>query len=193
MNEIIVSGIPELQKVLDQLDGGDRQNLLRRAVRAATKPFIADMKEVAASSDVPRSFRKIPAARVSTQRGASGREVGATVRPKSPLFNIFEPGASTHTIGGGVERQERAGGGRAGEKVRVRGGRGKRVLGGPIGGAAWEAVGRKRPSDFFATGPVRHPGFKGRDIVARSFSMGEAAASAALAAVILGSAPAGAE
>jgi hypothetical protein len=168
MTSISVTGVPEIQQVLEQLDGKDRQNLLRRAVRAATKPFIADMKEVAASSNVPRSFQKIPAAKVSTQRGESGREVGATVRPKSPLFNIFEPGAGEHEITGDF-------------------------MGGPIGGASWEAQGRKRPSDFAARGSVRHPGMKGRPITPRSFSLGEAAASQALADVILGAAPGGAE
>jgi hypothetical protein len=165
---IRVTGADDIEKALEQLDGRDRQNALRRGVRAATKPFIASMKEVAAASDVPHSFTKIPAAKISTQRGEGGRDVGATVRPRSPLFNIFEPGAGAHDIEGAF-------------------------LGGPAGGSSWSAEGRKRPDGFAARGKVRHPGMKGRPITPRSFSMGEAAASKALADVILGAAGEGAK
>lgn len=111
MTTVSVTGIAAIQKTLDALDGRDRQNTLRRAVRAATKPLAAAMREVAAASDVPRSFQKIPAAKVSTRRGAGGRSVGANVRPKSPLFNIFEPGAGPHGISaaGGMLANEQAG------------------------------------------------------------------------------------
>lgn len=161
MTFITVSGVDAVQKALEELDGRDRQNALRRGIRAATKPFISAMKDVAASSDVPRSFQRIPAAKVSTQRGAGGRDVGATVKPKTALINIFEPGAGEHEIAGDF-------------------------LFGQAGASSWDPAGRKRPDTFAARGSVRHPGMKARPIVPRSFSMGEAAASKALADAILG-------
>lgn len=162
MPSISVSGVPEVEKLLDSLDGRDRQNALRRGVRAATKPFIAAMKDIARVSDVPESFQKIPAAKVSTHRGESGREVGATVRPRTPLFNIFEPGAGQHDIEGDL-------------------------LIGPAGPGGWSSAGRKRPDKFAARDRVSHPGMAARPITPRSFAMGEAAASKALADAILGS------
>lgn len=166
MATIAISGIQAIQKALEQLDGKDRQNTLRRAVRAATKPFIAEMKAVASAADVPRSFQKIPAAKVSTQRGASGREVGATVRPKSPLFNILEPGAKRHDMSGDF-------------------------LFGQVGSSGWDPQGRKRGDTFAAHGTVHHPGLASRDIIGPSFAGAQAAASKALADVILGQAGSG--
>ncbi|MBV9487176.1 MAG: hypothetical protein JO246_14090 [Frankiaceae bacterium] len=168
MTFIRVTGTDAIEKALEQLDGKDRQNALRRGVRAATKPFITAMKEVARSSNVPRSFQKIPAAKVSTRGGASGREVGATVRPASPLFNIFEPGAGEHEIAGDL-------------------------MVGAAGSGSWSSEGRKRPSAFAARGSVTHPGMTARPITPRAFSMGEEAATKALADVLLGAAGGGAQ
>lgn len=164
MTTIRVTGARSIEEELEKLDGKDRANTERRAVRAATKPFIASMRQTASSSDVPRSFQKIPAARVSTRRGDGGRGIGATVRPKSPLFNIFEPGAGEHEISGDL-------------------------LAGPSGSSSWDASGRKRPEAFAARGAVSHPGFKGRPITPRAFAAGEAAALKAMADVIFGTSP----
>lgn len=166
MTTITITGVDGIMAVLEQLDGKDRQNLERRAVRAASKPFIAAFKEVAAShqSVVPASFLKVPAAKVSASMRRGG-SIMATVRPKSPLFNIFEPGAKRHTIA------PRRGA----------------VMGGPAGSSAWDSKGRKRSSDFFSSGPVEHPGMGSRAITPAAFALGEPAAMDAFTAVILGS------
>lgn len=194
MTSVVITGADQILEVLEQLDGKDRQNLERRAIRAAAKPFQAAFKQVAAShqSVVPASFLKVPAAKVSASMRRGGT-IAATVRPKSPLFNIFEPGASGHSIGGGVERQARAGGLRKNEQVRVRGGRRtSRMLAGPAGKATWDDAGRKRKGAFFARGPVHHPGMSARPLTPTAFALGEPAAMEAFTAVILGSPKAGA-
>ena len=170
MSTIIrVTGAPAIERRLDELAGPGLANRLRRGVRAGAKPFQAALKEVAAESDVPRSFQKVPAAKVSTHGGASGRDVVARVRPKSPLFNIFEPGAKGHTI------------------APRRTGR----LGGPAGGSSWDATGRKRSADFFSAGPVEHPGMAARPILPQAFARGQAAAMDAFASVVFGAPGAG--
>lgn len=154
-----VDGVREVQQMLDRYSPRETQNLLRRAVRAAAKPFQAELKAAAEREDVPRSFRNVPAAKVSTRGGASGREIEARVRPKSPLFNIFEPGATAHDITAPF-------------------------MAGPEGGATWSAEGRKRRAPFAARGRVRHPGMKARPLLPQAFSRGKADALHAAARVL---------
>lgn len=168
MTIVTTSGIPEIEKILDRLDPRDRQNAERRAVRAAAKPFQAALKRSAAAAQVPRSFQKVPAARVSTRGGASGREVSATVRPKSPLFNIFEPGAGAHEIAPHAK-----------------------ALSGPAGSSTWDGEGRKRPDAFFSMNAVHHPGMASRDIVGPAFAAGQAAAMTAFEEAIFATSPGG--
>ncbi|MHB8459113.1 MAG: hypothetical protein ACYDAK_05325 [Candidatus Limnocylindrales bacterium] len=156
-----VVGVAPIMRMLEQFEGQPLQNAMRRAVRAGAKPFQATLKSVAASSSVPRSFQKVPAPKVTTH-GGSGRSIEAYVRPKSPLFNIFEPGAGVHTISPGS----------AG------------VLGGPAGPGGWSTAGRKRPGDFFSRGPVSHPGMRARPILPAAFAMGEPASVDAMANAI---------
>ena len=163
MIALTIQGIPEAQRALEQLDGKDRANAMRRAVRAAAKPMQAALKATAAGADVPRSFQKVPAAKVSTRGGANGREIEARVRPKSPLFNIFEPGAGAHSIEG-------------------------ELLVGREGGSTWSSEGRKRPARFGARGKVRHPGMKARPILPQAFARGAPAAERALAEALFGKA-----
>lgn len=161
MASVRITGAEEITKVLDGLDGRDRQNLLRRAVRAGSKPFQAALSaNAAARSDVPKSFRKVPAAKVSASMRRGG-DIVAVVRPKSPLFNIFQPGAGEHDIAGDF-------------------------MFGQVGSATWEPAGRKRPDTFAAHGSVRHPGLKARDMLGPAFAVGHAAASKAFADVIFG-------
>lgn len=154
-----IQGIPEAERAIDQLDGKDRTNTLRRAVRAAAKPMQSALVATAAGADVPRSFQKVPAAKVSTRGGQSGREIEARVRPKSPLFNIFEPGAGAHEIEG-------------------------ELLAGPAGGSGWTSEGRKRPTAFAARGRVRHPGMAARPILPAAFTRGAPEAERILAEAI---------
>lgn len=163
MTLIVITGVDPIQKALEGLDGRDRQNTERRAVRAAGKPFQTALKAAASSANVPRSFQKVPAIKISTRGGVSGRDVVGTVRPKSPLFNIFEPGAREHTIAPG-----------------------SRALGGPAGGGSWDPRGRKRPAAFFSGEAVRHPGMKARPILPTAFNAASSAAFEAFTAVILG-------
>jgi hypothetical protein len=164
MATVRILGLAGAEKAVDGLTGPALQNRLRRGVRAGAKPFQAALRSAAASADVPRSFTKVPAAKVSTHGGASGRDVVARVRPKSPLFNIFEPGAKRHTIA-----PRRAG-----------------ALGGPAGSGTWDGIGRKRGADFFSRGPVDHPGMAAHPLLPAAFAAGESAAQDAFAAVVFG-------
>jgi hypothetical protein len=161
---LAIKGQADVLRALDELDGRERQNALRRGVRAAAKPFQAALKEVAATADVPRSFINVPAAKVSTRGGSSGREVEARVRPRSPLFNIFEPGAREHPI---APRRAAA-------------------LSGPADAGGWDAKGRKRRAPFFSRDGVRHPGMAARPILPAAFAAGVTRAEDALAAAIFG-------
>jgi hypothetical protein len=186
MIEVVhLEGLPQVRKMLDQFEGQELQNKMRVAVRAGLKPF---QKTLAFEGDTPghpHSFTKVPAGKVTTRGGASGREIEGYVRPKSPLFNIFEPGASSHTIGGGTERQARSGGLTKGVLRKVRGGRRTSgMLSGPQGSASWDPGGRKRKASFFAKGPVTHPGMRARPILPAAFAAGEQAATDAIAKAI---------
>jgi hypothetical protein len=161
---VSVEGVADVQKMLERYSAREMQNRERRAVRASAKPFQAALKAVAASSNVPHSFTKVPAAKVSAHVGA---DVEARVRPKSPLFNIFEPGAGGHDIAGGAFS-----------------GQGGGLLAGPAGGSTWTSEGRKRQGAFFARGHVRHPGMKARPIRPAAFARGRAQAMQEIARVM---------
>jgi hypothetical protein len=169
-----LEGLPQVRAMLSQFEGQELQNKMRKAVRAGAKPFQAGLKVAAATAGHPRSFQKVPAAHVTTRGGASGRSIEAWVRPKSPLFNIFEPGAKAHTIKPGkVHRQHSVRGGRANKGQYSGPGAvarsGGAVLAGPAGSGSWDNTGRKRAAAFFSTKPVRHPGMKARPILEAAF------------------------
>lgn len=159
-------GLREAEKMLDEFTDKELANKMRRAARAGIGEFRAELRTEAASGDYPRSFRKTKT-RTTTRGGASGREIEAYVRPSSPLFNIFEPGAGQHQIS---PKGSRSGG----------------VLAGPAGNATWDPGGRKRPADFFARGPVTHPGMKARPLLAKAFNARVARAEDAVANAIFG-------
>jgi hypothetical protein len=137
-------------------------NRLRRAVRAGAKPFQAGLKAAAVAEptgNVPNSFRKVPAAKVSASMRRGG-EIVAKVKPKSPLFNVFEPGAGGHDITGPF-------------------------LGGPAGAQEhWSQAGRKRAKGFAAHGTVHHPGMKARPLRPTAFAAGKGPALMAIARVL---------
>lgn len=167
---VTVLGIREAEKLLDGYQGRELANAERRAVRAAANTFRPEISAAAAArhgsggGNVPASFTKVPAAKVTTH-GGGGRGIEAYVRPKSPLFNILEPGAGGHTI---APRNGSALAGRPGE-------------------GGWSAAGRKRgPNGFFARGPVRHPGLAARPILPGAFAAGAGRAEAAAEAAIFG-------
>lgn len=188
-----VRGLPAVLASLDALDGRQRQNLERRAVRAAAnvfKPAIAAAARAhhGGAENVPGSFAKVKV-KVTTHGGSSGRDVEAAVRPKSPLFNIFEPGAASHPIvpgqvGQNASRPSRATGTRARAS-------GKRALGGPGGKGSWDAVGRKRGAAFFSTVAVRHPGFRARPLLPGVFASEVGKAEETVASIIFGHAGTG--
>jgi hypothetical protein len=164
---ITVLGLHEAEKLLDGFTGKDLRNAERRAVRAAANAFKPEIVAAArgrhgsGSGNVPASFAKVPAAKVSAHLGA---DVSASIRPKSPLFNIFEPGAGAHVIAP----------------------RRKGQLAGPAGPGGWTKDGRKRRADFYAHGAVRHPGMSARPILPGAFSAGSERAVDAAAAAIFG-------
>ena len=148
---IKVVGLDEVIDAIHKLTPAEQSNAYRRAVRAGGKVFQAGLKDTARSmhgggSNVPLSFQKVPAPKVTTRGGDSGMDIESRVRPSSPLFNIFEPGAGGHTIPASP------------------------VLKGPAGSGAWDRVGRKRPNDFFSVNAVRHPGLKSRPMLEPTFN-----------------------
>lgn len=173
---VTVAGLPEVRRLLAQFEGQELQNKMRVAVRAGLRPFQASLRVEAAGAGHPRSFTKVPAGTVTTHGGASGREIEGYVRPKSPLFNIFEPGAGSHEIS--PNRSVTARPGRKGGKPR------KPILAGPAGGASWTAEGRKRPAAFFSTSAVTHPGMAARPIMPRAFAAAQEASTDAMAKAI---------
>ena len=181
-----LEGLPQVRAMLHQFEGQELQNKMRKAVRTGLKPFQRTLAFEGDTPGHPHSFTKVPAGKVTTRGGESGRSIEGYVRPKSPLFNIFEVGAASHAIGGGVERQMRAGGASGGKRnVKVRGGRRTSLmLSGPQGSASWDPGGRKRPAPFFAKGKVTHPGFGARPMLPAAFAAGEQAATDAIAAAI---------
>jgi len=183
-----LEGLPQVRKMLDQFEGQQLQNKMRVAVRAGLKPF---QKTLAFEGDTPghpHSFTKVPAGKVTTRGGASGRSIEGYVRPKSPLFNIFEPGAKGHTITpgkthGNSSRPSRPTATAARPNYNVRRG-GQPILAGPPGGAGWDNTGRKRKGAFFSKGPVHHPGMSARPMLPAAFAAGEQASVDAIANAI---------
>ena len=103
MTFIRIVGLDECIDAIHKLTPAEQSNAYRRAVRAGGKVFQAGLKDTARSmhgggSNVPLSFQKVPAPKVTTRGGDSGRDIESRVRPSSPLFNIFEPGAGSHPI-----------------------------------------------------------------------------------------------
>ena len=161
MGVVVIEGADNVKRMLDRFQGRVLQNRLRRAVRAGAKPFQAGLKAAAAADptgNVPDSFKKVPAAKVSASSRRGG-DIVARIRPKSPLFNIFEPGAGPHEISGSV-------------------------MAGAAGSGGWSSTGRKRRGPFGARGQVRHPGMKARPILPTAFSSKLGAAQSTVADVI---------
>lgn len=185
---IDLRGLPAVRRLLATVDDKERTNRERRAVRAAGNVFkpvlaaAARSRHGSGSGNVPASFSRIRVRVSSSNR--RGRQPTAIIKPRSPLFNIFEPGAGAHQIvpgsaGHNSSRPSRPTGTHSHKT-------GKRALGGPAGQGGWDAVGRKRPGAFFTTKPVRHPGLAARPILPGAFSSGVAPAEAVAIAIIFG-------
>jgi hypothetical protein len=185
---IHLEGLPAVEKLLAQYQGQPLQNKMRQAVRAGMKPFQQQLKFEGDTPGHPHSFTNVPAAKITTHGGESGRAVEGSVKPRSPLFNIFEPGAHPHVITPGSKgvASERTtsmfarSGARMHAHKAMTGHAGGKVLAGQAGGSIWPArhgdPGRKRSADFFTTKAVQHPGMSARPILPTAF---EAAAPAA--------------
>lgn len=92
--EFDIRGLPEVQSLLDQVQGGPLNNRMRRALRAAGGTFRTALRDAARSrSDLPRTMAK-------TRTRAHRNPLGVSVSPASPLSPIFEHGADPHAIGG---------------------------------------------------------------------------------------------
>jgi hypothetical protein len=142
-----VTGGDDVRRMLGKYEGREYHNRLRRAVRAGAKPFQQGLKDAAAAEptgNLPDTFRKVPAAKVSASARRGG-DIVARVRPKSPLFNIFEPGADAHDIAPT-----------------------KGVLSNFEQRRQWADQASGGP--FFARRKVRHPGMKARPIMPIAFA-----------------------
>lgn len=180
---IHLEGMPEVKRMLAEYSPREMQNRMRRAVRAGAQPFRGGLIAAAAAHhggalNVPESFQEVGPPKVTTRGGESGRDIEAYVRPKSPLFNILEPGASAHTIAPGSSVTQRPG--RRGGRER------KALLQGPRGEGHWTAKGRKRSRAFFSDRPVHHPGLAGRHLLAEAFNAEIVVAEERAAAAIFG-------
>lgn len=89
--DVDVQGLPEVHKMLAQVEGRELNNRTRRALRAATAEFRGPMRAKASSGRFPRKFRK-------TRTRAHRSPLGVSVSPASPLSPIFEHGAKPHAI-----------------------------------------------------------------------------------------------
>jgi hypothetical protein len=108
-------GTAEVKAMLERHSGKALANRMRRAVRAGGNEFkksLASTARAEPTGNLPDSFQKIGLKVSSSMR--RGGVPTAIVRPKSPLFNIFEPGAGAHEISGGAM------GGPAGSRFRKR-------------------------------------------------------------------------
>lgn len=86
-----LQGLPEVQKLLDQFQGGPLNNRTRRALRAGVAVFRGPMRAKASSGRFPRKFRK-------TKTRPHRNPLGVSLSPGSPLSTIFEHGAKPHAI-----------------------------------------------------------------------------------------------
>lgn len=133
VSRIVVQGADEARKLLGQLTGRELSNRVRRGMRAGAKVFrTAYRAEAKGRSDLPDSFAKTDT--------RNHRNLSVSTGPQSPLINIFEPGAGSHTIAPGKLQGS---------------GRRAMLLSGRAG-----ARGRSRA--FVASGPVQHPGMEAR-------------------------------
>lgn len=104
-----IQGMPAVQAMLDQVEGRNLNNRMRRSLRRGAGVFRdALRKEARSRADLPGTFAK-------TRTRSHRNPLGVSVSPASPLSSIFEGGAGRHTISAG------AGGllaGQAGERSR---------------------------------------------------------------------------
>lgn len=154
-------GMDRVKAMLAKFDARSMNNRLRRGARAGAAEFRTELRSEGAGSQFPHSFRKTKSS--SSTHGGAGQEIEARVRPASPLFNIFGPGAGQHTI------TPTAG-----------------ALFGSAGSTGWDPVGRKRRGVFASRKPVRHPGMASRPLLEPSFNARQARAQDAIAAAIFG-------
>jgi hypothetical protein len=144
MSGLVVTwkGGKQVHKLMNSLSNRELQNRTRRAVRKGTAVGRKALRAEARSrADIPNSFAK-------TKTRNHRLPIASSVEPASPLFHIFEPGATSHTIAPG--------------KLQVSGNR-PMLLSGPAGK-------RGRERAFLASQPVTHPGMAARPLVAPVFA-----------------------
>lgn len=93
MNEFVidVSGLPEVQKMLGELQGQKMNARTRRALRAAVKEFRGPLRQNARAGRFPKKFKR-------TRTRSHRNPAGISISPGSPLSTIFEHGARPHAI-----------------------------------------------------------------------------------------------
>ena len=146
-----VRGLPEARKLLEQVQGRELNNRMRRSLRRGAKVMREKLRDEARSrSDLPKSFRK-------TRTRPHRNPLGVSVSPSSSLSNIFEHGARVHPIA-----------------PKARG-----IL--SNFNARRAAADRATGGLFFARGPVSHPGMAARPFIGPVFDAAEHPASEAMA------------
>lgn len=84
-------GLPEVNALLGEFQGGKLNNRTRRALRAGVKVFRGPMRTAASDSRFPRKFKR-------TRTRGHRNPLGVSLSPGSPLSTIFEHGAKPHAI-----------------------------------------------------------------------------------------------
>lgn len=86
-----LQGLPEVQKLLAEFQGGPLNNRTRRALRAGIAALRGPLRAKASSGRFPRKFKR-------TRTRPHRNPLGVSVSPGSPLSTIFEHGARPHAI-----------------------------------------------------------------------------------------------
>lgn len=100
MSEIRVTGLADLQKLLDELPKKMEQNIMRGALRAGLKPVLEEAKKNLSSNNSNVTNQLKDGMRISAQRLRDGK-VTAQIKTKGKhgfVANWVEFGTTPHTI-----------------------------------------------------------------------------------------------
>ena len=89
--DVDLRGLPEVEQMLAQFQGGPLNNRMRRALRAGVAIIRGPLRAKASSGGFPRKFRK-------TRTRPHRNPLGVSLSPGSPLSTVFEHGARPHAI-----------------------------------------------------------------------------------------------
>lgn len=90
-------GMPEVRKMLAEVQGQPLQNRVRRAERAGIAVYRDGLR---AAGRAHLGWPRRPKTFARTRTRSHRNPVGVSVSPQSPLSNIFEHGARPHQVNG---------------------------------------------------------------------------------------------